>query len=104
MLHMIVSTHNPESCAFRGKEEEDLLNQAGEEFEGSLPARGLALNGSWVNRAAHEIFMLVDAPNAHVIEEALLAAGLVGRTHSRVLPVVALEDAMNTEDGQGEKR
>ncbi|CAN5451113.1 hypothetical protein BH18ACT16_BH18ACT16_14870 [soil metagenome] len=104
MLHMIVSTHNPESCAFRGKEEEELLNKAGEEFEESLPASDLALKGSWVNRAAHEIFMLVDAPNAHVIEEALLAAGLVGRTHSRVLPVVALEDAMNTEDSQGEKR
>ena len=104
MLHMIVSTHNPESCAFRGKEEEDLLNHAGDEFEGSLPDRGLALKGSWVNRAAHEIFMLVDAPNAHAIEEALLAAGLVGRTHSRVLPVVALDDAMNTDDNEGEKR
>jgi hypothetical protein len=39
MLHMIVSTHNPESCAFRGKEEE-LLNNAGDEFEESLPDRG----------------------------------------------------------------
>ena len=46
MLHMIVSTHNPESCAFRGKEEEELLNHAGDEFEGSLPDRGLALKGS----------------------------------------------------------
>ncbi|CAN5520399.1 hypothetical protein BH20ACT21_BH20ACT21_24260 [soil metagenome] len=104
MLHMIVSTHNPESCAFRGKEEEEHLNQAGEVFEESAPGRGLALKGSWVNRAAHEIFMLVDAPNAHVIEEALLAAGLVGRTHSRVLPVVALEDAMKTDDNEGGTR
>ena len=104
MLHMIVSTHNPESCAFRGKEEEELLNHAKDAFEESLPDRGLSLKGSWVNRAAHEIFILVDAPNAHAIEEALLAAGLVGRTHSRVLPVVALEDAMNIDDDQGEKR
>jgi hypothetical protein len=98
MLHMIVSTHNPESCAFRGKEEEELLNHAGDKFEESAPSRGLALKGSWVNRAAHEIFTLVDAPNAHVIEEALLAAGLVGRTHSRILPIVALEDAMETDN------
>jgi len=104
MLHMIVSTHNPESCAFRGKEEEELLNHAGDEFEGSLPDRGLGMKGSWVNRAAHEIFMLIEAPNAHVIEEALLAAGLVGRTHSRVLPVVALEDAMKTNDKEEETR
>lgn len=25
MLHMIVNTHNPESCAFRSKEEEEFL-------------------------------------------------------------------------------
>lgn len=104
MLHMIASTHNPESCAFRGKEEEELLNHAGDEFEESLPGRGCTLKGSWVNRAAHEIFTLVDAPNAHVIEEALVAAGLVGRTHSRVLPVVALEDAMKTEGAKERDR
>jgi uncharacterized protein with GYD domain len=104
MLHMIVNTHNPESCAFRGEEEEELLNRASEEFEASLPDSGGALQGSWVNRAAHEIFMLVEAPNSHVIEEALLAAGFVGRTHSRVMPVVALDDAMKTDKNEEEVR
>ena len=36
--------------------------------------------------------------------QAPLAAGLVGRTHSRMLPVVALEDAMNIDDDQREER
>jgi hypothetical protein len=93
MLHMIVNTHNPESCAFRGKEEEELLVGSIDRFTDSATATGLTIQGSWVSRASHEIFLLVDSPNVHAIEEALLAAGVVGRTHSRILPVVTVENA-----------
>jgi hypothetical protein len=61
------------------------------------------VKGSWVNRGAHEVFVLVDAPNAHVIEEALLSAGLVGRTHSRVLSVVAT-DEVKVDTGEEQPR
>jgi hypothetical protein len=97
MLHMIVNTHSPESCAFRGKEEEELLAGAIERLKDSAPEHGLAFEGWWVNRAAHEIFMLVDSTNGHAIEDALLDAGLVGRTHTRILPVVAVDRAMREE-------
>jgi hypothetical protein len=95
---MVVNTHHPESCAFRGKEEEEVLVGAFDEFKSSAPERGLSLKGSWVNRASHEIFILIDAPNSHLIEEALLKAGVVGRTHSRILPVVDVEDAMEVDE------
>lgn len=94
MLHMIVNTHSAESCAFRGKEEEELLVGSLDRFKDSAGPKGVTFQGWWVNRASHEIFMLVDAPNSHVIEETLLEAGVVGRTHSRILPVVAVEDAI----------
>ena len=91
MLHMVVNTHNPESCAFRGKAEEEALAPALDGFKDSA-TDGMHVQGWWVNRAAHEIFMLVDAPSAHVIEEALLKAGMVGRTHSRIVPVISVDD------------
>ena len=56
-----------------------------------------------MNRGAHEIFVLIDASNAHVIEEALLGAGLVGRTHSRVLSVVATE-GVEVDTGEEQPR
>ncbi|HSL11276.1 MAG TPA: DUF3303 family protein [Actinomycetota bacterium] len=93
MLHMVVNTHTPQDCAFRGSEEEKLLTEAFESLEGSGPGEGVEVRGSWVNRASHEIFVLAEAPDAHSIERALLAAGLVGRTHSRILPVIATDDA-----------
>ena len=97
MLHMVHNTHNPESCAFRGEHEDELLSGGFDRLEALAAEHGLSLEGWWVNRAAHEIFVLVDAPNAHVIEEMLLAAGLVGRTHTRLLPVVPVPQAMEVE-------
>ena len=94
MLHMIVNTHNAESCACRGKDEEVVLAGGFERLGEAAKEAGLAIQGWWVNRAAHEVFVLVDAPNGHAVEDALLAAGLVGRTHSRVLPVVPVEQAL----------
>lgn len=93
MLHMIVNTHNPESCAFRSPEDGAALSEPFERFaDGIADKHGITIQGTWVNRLAHEIFMLAEAPNSHVIEEALLDAGLVGRTHSRVLSVVPTQD------------
>ena len=104
MLHIIVNTHNAESCAFRGRDEEVLLTRAVEGIEASLPGSGGTLRGSWVNRPSHETFLVVDAPDAHVIEETLLRAGLVGRTHSRVVSVVEGGTALETQGAEGSQR
>jgi uncharacterized protein DUF3303 len=53
---------------------------------------GLTVDEFWVNRSAHAFFILVDAPNAHVIDEALLKAGLVSRTHTEIFPVLTMEE------------
>jgi hypothetical protein len=97
MLHMVVNTHLPEDCAFRGAEQEEILVGAFEAFEKLAPDRQISLRGSWVNRSNHESFALMDAPNAHVIEVALLEAGLIGRSNSRILPVVSTDDAIPQE-------
>ena len=39
MLHMIVNTHSAESCAFRGREEEEALTGAVESFKDSAGRR-----------------------------------------------------------------
>ena|SRR5688500_8690818 len=103
MLHMVVNTHNPESCAFRGQDEGRVLSDAFDRLDEQAAEHGVVVKGSWVNRGAHEIFVLIDASNAHVIEEALLGAGLVGRTHSRVLSVVATE-GVEVDTGEEQPR
>jgi uncharacterized protein DUF3303 len=92
MKHMVVNTHNAESCGFRGEEEGKAIGGAIEAFGKSEAEFGLTVDGFWINRSAHSFFMLVDAPNAHVIDEALLKAGLVARTHTEIYPVLTSEE------------
>jgi hypothetical protein len=94
MLHMVVNTHNPESCAFRDAEQDEALSGAIDRLGEQAGGHGVTIRSSWINRASHEIFMLVDAPHAHAVEELLVKAGLVGRSHTRILPVIATEDAV----------
>ena len=94
MLHMIVHTHDPQDCPFRGKDAAEPMIAALQAFEAPAPDRRIDVRDSWATRGAHEIFLLVEAADAHAIEDALVASGLVARSHSRILPVVPLPDAL----------
>jgi hypothetical protein len=52
MLHMIVNTHNPESCAFRspadGAAPSDPFDRL---MDKVAEAHGITIRGSWVNRS-----------------------------------------------------
>ena len=94
MLYMVVNTHSAESCAFRGEEESRELEGAFSRFEELAPGLGVTVKGSWINRPSHEAFILVDAPDAHAVDAAVVDSGLVGRTHTRVLSVIAVADVV----------
>lgn len=95
MLHMIVNTHNPESCSFRSEEHGEVLIGAFEKFIAAVDERDdLDLRGAWVNNACHQVFALVDAPDAHVFDEVMIETGLIGRTRTRVLAVMTADEAL----------
>jgi hypothetical protein len=94
MLYMVINTHSAESCAFRSDDEAQHLETAFDRFTAEAGGKGVSVQGSWINRAAHEAFLLVDAPDTHTIDELLVSTGLVGRTSTRVLSVIALDDAV----------
>ena len=102
MKHMVINTHNAESCAFRSEEDGAILGGAIDAFGAAAAGLGFTIDGSWINRSSHTSFILVDAPNAHVIDEALLRAGLVGRTHTEIYPIFAMEEVRAAFDGRSD--
>ena len=96
-VHMVVSTHNPESCLFRGEQEGEVLTAAIERFRGSASERKITIQGFWMSRSVHEFFMLAEAADAHVIEDLVVESGLVGRTHTRILPVNEVQAVLDAE-------
>jgi hypothetical protein len=91
---MIVNSHDPQDCVFRGDAESLAMKGALRRFDEVAREHGVVPQGTWMSRAAHEIFLLVEAPNVHVIEEILIGADLVGLTRSRVLPVLPAADVL----------
>ena len=100
MKHMVINTHNAESCAFRSEEDGKILGGAIEAFGKSGAEFGVRVDGFWINRSAHAFFILVESPNAHVIDEALLKAGVVGRTHTEIFPVLTMEEVRDAAQRQ----
>ncbi len=93
MLHMLVNTHSAESCAFRNDENREALLPALSGLTDAASAQGASVQGVWVNRAAHTVFALVDATDAHAVDEVIRVAGLIGWTDSRVFAVSPLGEA-----------
>jgi hypothetical protein len=94
MLHMIVNTHGPESCAFRGAEHRDAVVESVAALDALAQDRGARVEGAWASAASHTFFWLIDAPNAHAVHDLLRDAGLIGHTHSTVYAVNELADVM----------
>jgi hypothetical protein len=92
MKHIVVNTHNPESCAFRSDEDAAVVGAALDGFADAAAAEGVEVEAFWIDRAAHTFFIVVEAPNAHAVDAAVVRAGLVGRTHSDIHPVLSAEE------------
>ena len=53
--------------------------------------RGVATLGRWADPPAHINYLLLDAANAHVIQEVLMESGVFGHTTAEVRPVLSMD-------------
>lgn len=88
MLHMMVLTHQPESCSLAGAAQKKANDAKLERF---LASPELTLKGAWANGGAHHVFLLVDAPNAHAIDRALRESEMPGWVRADVFAVEDLD-------------
>ena len=92
MLHMVISSHNPESCGFHPH-----LREAYSEANAKLMAlakeKGVTIQGMWINPPEHLIFALVDAPSAHAILEIMMGSGQLTTQTVKVHAVIPGEQA-----------
>ena len=94
MLHMVVMTHAPESCPFRSEGNDKAMGVAFARLLEVAEGRGARLEGAWANTASHRVFLLVDAPNAHVVDQLIEESGLVARGTTTVYSVTTMEDQL----------
>ncbi len=98
-LHMLVNTHTAENCAFRSDENREVLFGGIRSIAEVATKHGATVQGSWINRAAHKLFVLIEADNAHVIDEIVADCGWISHTDSDVYAVTDAETVAASVNG-----
>ena len=89
MLHMVTVRHSPESCP--GREGNEAIHPCLHALDQLFAEREVRIVGRWADPAAHINFLVLDAPNAHVIQEMFMQSGLFGHTTAEIRPVVSMD-------------
>ena len=89
MLHMVTVRHSPESCP--GREGNEAIHPCLHALDQLFAEREVKIVGRWADPAAHINFLVLDAPNAHVIQELFMQSGLFGHTTAEIRPVLSMD-------------
>ena len=95
MLHMVVMTHGPETCAAVDKTSGEMARSAITQMETVSKKLQCFIKGAWVDPPAHVFYVLADAPNAHVVNQAMEELKFMLWNTIDIHPIVTLEEAMN---------
>jgi len=94
MLHMIVLTHGPETCAAVNPASGEMARNAMAQMEEASKKFQCFVKGAWVDPPAHILYIVADAPNAHVVNQVMEELKFMLWNTVDIHPVVTLEEAM----------
>ena len=89
MLHMVIVRHTAESCP--GRDPEGPVHPCLRSLDTLMGERGIEVRGRWADPPAHVNYLLLDAPNAHVIQQLMMESGLFAHTTSETRAVLSMD-------------
>jgi len=100
MLHLVVATHGPETCAAVVPELKDKVLSNFQRMGEVTKALGITVQGAWTNMPGHTLYFLLDAPNAHVVNQMTMDLHLMDWNTVVVNPVTTLQEAIERAQKQ----
>ncbi len=94
MLHMVVTTHGPETCAAHDPNIAEIARTGFGSIGEASKKLGVTVEGAWSNMPGHVMYFLMEAPNAHVINQLARDIHLMDWNTVVVNPVVTLTEAI----------
>ena len=89
MLHMVIVRHTAESCP--GRPGNEAIHPCMNSMQELITEHGIGVVGRWADPAAHVNYLVLDAPNAHVIQEVMMSSGMAGHTTTDVRPILSMD-------------
>ena len=94
MLYLMSLKHSPDQCPGVAHEIRDRVMLAASTMTEVLQTHGCTFQGGWVSKSAHQTFILIDGPNAHAVDDAVVDLGLAVWNTSTFYPVITLDEAV----------
>ncbi|MFC1969402.1 DUF3303 domain-containing protein [Chloroflexota bacterium] len=94
MLHMIVMTHGPDTCAAVHPEAGEMARTAMDQMNDVSKKHKVEYKGGWVNPPGHVFYIVAEAPNAHAISNFVTELRFFLWNTVDIQPIVTLEEAM----------
>jgi hypothetical protein len=94
MLYIIELNHSPQQCPGVALEIRDRVLRMSETMEKVMASHGCAFQGGWIGKSTHVTFLLVDAPGAHAVDDAIVDLGLAVWNTSTMYPVIPLDEGV----------
>ena len=93
MLHLVSLNHSPDKCPGVAIEIRDRVLRMASTMTEVLQSHGCTFQGGWVSKSAHLTFLVLDAPDAHAADNAVVDLGLAVWNTTTIYPVITLEEA-----------
>lgn len=89
MLHMVIVKHTAESCP--GRPENEAIHPCLHRMDELLVERGVEVVGRWADPPAHVNYLVLNAANAHAIQQVLMESGVASHTTAEIRPIVSMD-------------
>ena len=94
MLYMVSLNHSPDKCPGVAIEIRDRVLVMASTMAEMLNSYDCKFQGGWISKSAHQTFILIDGPNAHAVDDAIVDLGFAVWNTSTFYPVITLDEAM----------
>lgn len=94
MLYLASLSHDPEKCPGVALDIRDRVVTMAANMSGVLQSHGCEFQGGWVSKSAHLTFLVIDAPNGHALDDAIIDMGLAVWNTATIYPVITLDEAV----------
>ena len=92
-LYMVSLEHAPERCPGVDLGVRDRVLRMSAELTETLSRRGCEYRGGWVGKSSHLTWLILDGPDAHAIDDAVIDMGLATWNRTDIYPIITMEAA-----------
>ena len=92
-LYMVSLEHAPERCPGVDLGVRDRVLRMSAELNETLASRGCEYRGGWVGKSSHQTWLVLDGPDAHAVDDAVIDMGFATWNRTEIFPIITMEEA-----------